>query len=130
MFATFQVRVPKTKGKYPPPLAPKWFLPDIRPLVFAPDAGDPESRSINWNALERSLDAEEDGIDTNTDVVRTRPSSGIGGSRTDSGITRNRQVKKRGQKHLLSFDAIDNRAKAVSRQFREIVKINNYISYV
>jgi hypothetical protein len=94
---------------------PKWFLPDIRPLVFAPEIDDIDSRNIDWQAIERSIEQEpEDGVDASKDVeLRIRPSSGIGNNRTDSGAKTNRQTKRHGHRKILSFDNIDKHAFAV-----------------
>ncbi|XP_053406231.1 lim and transglutaminase domain protein ltd-1-like [Mercenaria mercenaria] len=121
------IRVSRTKGKYPPPLAPKWFLPDIRPLVHAPETDDPDSHSIDWYAIERSLETEvEDGVDSDVDTVRIRPLSGIGSNRTDSGRKKIRQAQRHRHKQILSFDAIDQHAKSAlpnhSVTFEELIK--------
>lgn len=117
----------RTKGRYPPPQPPKWFLPDIRPLFRASETVDPTIRNIDWDALERFLEeVEEDGKDTNKDTVRIRPSSGIGTARTDSGLKKFRQAKRHGQKHVLSFEAIDEHAKAVGyfcMYYKLVIKI-------
>ncbi|XP_060608198.1 uncharacterized protein LOC132760265 isoform X2 [Ruditapes philippinarum] len=122
------VRVSRTRPKYPPPSVPKWFLPDIRPLVFAPEIDDIDSRNIDWHAIERSIEQEpEDGVDASKDVeLRIRPSSGIGNSRTDSGAKTNRQTKRHGHRKILSFDNIDKHAFATlpihSASFDELIQ--------
>ncbi|KAH3841268.1 hypothetical protein DPMN_114727 [Dreissena polymorpha] len=126
------VKVPRTKGKYPPPAPPKWLLPELRPLVTIPEAVDPRSQNVDWDVLEHILDAElEDGVDaSNNEVykkgtndvmkksdyeeIRPPSSRAAARSRTDSGYKRAMRARKIGQKTVLSFGLIDKHARTVT----------------
>ncbi|KAL4227395.1 hypothetical protein ACF0H5_012838 [Mactra antiquata] len=110
------VRVQRTKPKYPPPLPPKWFLSDILSLKRIPEVGGPETRNLDWNTLERTISADQEDptVESNDDVIKPRPSSGIGTARTDSGLRRTIVKSKNLHKRVLSFNMIDKHAKTAT----------------
>lgn len=112
---SFKIRVPRTKGRFPPPCPPKWLLQDICHILKPQRPASPTTRSLDWDALETTLQTEiEDGIDNQDTVSQiSRPHSVLATPRINSGVWKNKQRIRVGHKPLLSFERVDEHAKLV-----------------
>ena len=112
-----QVRVPRTKGRNPPPCPPKWLLTEVCPILKPDRILGQSANTLDWEALELTLDTEiEDCIDhvgEGHTTENVRPQSVQAIPRINTGTWRMKQRRCVGQRPNLTFTKVDCHAMLV-----------------